>query len=190
MTLLDLIRDLHDKGKPVLDYDLFVCDNSALDMEDVVCMIPEYAVSEMLRSPGVPPQYIELGSAPRYLYAESDSDFRKLTKPQLASKLPKLFPRLLVGVFTDRTEGFFPRYTGKLWSEIPPVELRWFSQDDLLLPALDAAGCLTGAVYDNMVDLAEDATFYTVRSIYGSDFAWMGDIARDPLPEGLHLVTK
>lgn len=190
MTLLDLIRDLHAQGKPVLDYDLFVCDNSALDMEDVVCLEPEYAVSRMLSSPDIPPQYIELGDKPRYLYAESNSDFRKLARPQLLSAIPKRFPRLLVGVFTDRTEGFFSKYKGKLWKEIPPMELSWLSLDGFLLPALDAAGRLTGAVYDNELGIDEPASFYTVRSEYGSEFAWQGDLARDPLPEGLRVVGK
>lgn len=188
MTLLDLIRKLHEDGKLVLDYDLFVCDNSTMDIENVVDQTPGYECATPIFSPDIPPQYIELGDKPRFLYAESISDFRKLVNTTKA--LPKRFPRLLVGVFSDYGTGFFTRYKGRFWRDIPPVELFWMTQDDLLLPALDAAGCLTGAVYDNMVGLAEDATFYTARSEYGSEFAWMGDISRDPLPDGLHLVTK
>ena len=35
MTLLDMIRTLHTEGQPVLDYDLYVCDNSALTMDEL-----------------------------------------------------------------------------------------------------------------------------------------------------------
>lgn len=187
MTLLDLIRKLHSQGKPVLDYDLFVCDNSAMDMENVVDQTPGYECATPVFSPDIPPQYIELGDKPRFLYAESVSDFRKLVNT--TKTLPKLFPRLLVGVFSDQSAGFFPRYKGRSWHEIPPLELFWLSQDGLLLPALDAAGRLTGAVYDNEIGVGEAATFYTVQSECGSEFAWQGDITRDPLPDGLRIVT-
>lgn len=187
MTLLDLIRKLHEDGKPVLDYDLFVCDNSTMDMETVVDQTPGYECAAPIFSPDIPPQYIELGDNPRFLYAESISDFRKMVRSE--NTLPKRFPRLLVGVFSDYGTGFFTRYKGRFWREIPPLELSWISHDALLLPALDSSGFLTGAVYDNEIGLGESATFYTVRSEYGSDFAWVGNVS-DPLPEGLHFVRE
>lgn len=186
MTLLDLIRNLHADGKPVLDFDLFVCDSSAYDMEDVVRMERGYEIATGIDSPYIPPQYIELGDNPRYLYVRTFSEYSKLTAA--SGKFPARFPRLLVGIFSDRTEGFFTRYKGKNWREIPPIELLWLSHDFLSLLALDKDGNCTDFVYDNEIGADEPATFYTVRSEYGSDFAWLGDIARDPLPEGLCIV--
>lgn len=191
MTLLDLIRYLHAEGRPVLDYDLYICDNSALNMEDVVDQTPGYSAATVLLSPGLPPKYIELGGTPRYLRVESLADYRRLTHATgTANRLPKRFPRLLVALFSDQSDGigFLPRYRGKLWREIPPVELRCLMQDDLLTPVLDAEGKLTDLAYDNELAFMEPANYYFVRSEWGSDFAWQGDLARDPLPDGLTLV--
>lgn len=188
MTLLDLIRDLHAEGKPVVDYEIFICDNSSLDMEDVVRQDHGSEVSTPLLSPPIPPQYFELGEKPRFLYVETVKEYLRVTKAQ--HKIPKHFPYLLVGIFTDRTGGFLPRYRGKSWRDIPPVELFFLTQDGLVLPALDASGNLIGLVYDNEIGYDTPATFYTVRSIYGSEFAWQGDISRDTLPDGLQIVSE
>lgn len=188
MTLLELIRNLHLEGKPVLDYDLYISDNSALDMEDVVRREPGYESAEPMISPSIPPQYLELGEKPRFLYVESLSDYKNLTRA--ADRLPKRFPRLLVGVFTDRSGGFLPRYKGKNWKEIPPLEISMLTRDGLVLPALDAAGNLTGLIYDGETAIDTPATYYTLISPYGSEFAWQGDLTHSPLPEGLRLLSK
>lgn len=188
MTLLDLIRTLHAEGWPVLDYDLYICGNSALDMESVIDRTLGYAMATPILSPSIPPQYIDLGEKPRTCYVESLEEYRKLTHAK--EKLPKRFPRLLVAVFSDRTDGFFRRYLGKSWREIPPIEIEWANSDGLLLPLLDAKGIVTGFSYDGESGVGVGATFYHVQSVFGSDFGWQGVLSRDPLPEGLRIVDK
>lgn len=188
MTLLTLIRNLHENNMTVLDYDLYISDNSALDMEDVVDQTPGCVTAEAMISPAIPPQYIELGDKPRYLYVESLAEYLRLTHAK--ERIPKRFPHLLVAVFTDRSGGFLPRYKGKPWREIPPIELMWLTNDDMVLPVLDAAGTLIDLCYDNELALMEPATYYLARSEWGSEFAWQGDLAKDKLPTGLRLIEK
>ena len=188
MTLLDLIRTLHAEGQPVLAYDLYTCDNGALDMESVIDRTPGYVTAAQIISPMIPPQYIELGEKPRSLYVGSLEEYLRVTHTKAtAGNLPKRFPRLLVAIFTDRSEGFYQRYLGKSWRDIPPIEIEWANSDGLLLPLLDAKGIVTGFSYDGESGVDTGATYYTVRSDYGSDFGWQGDPSRDPLPEGLDL---
>jgi len=190
-SLLNLIRELHSQGQPVLDYDLYICDNSALPMEEVVDRTPGYVMAMPIFSPGIPPQYIDLGEKPRYLYVASAEEYPRLTHANKAKeKIPMRYPRLLVAVFTDRSDGFFRRYLGKSWREIPPIEIEWANSDGLLLPLLDAKGIVTGFSYDGESGVDTGATFYHVQSAFGSDFAWQGDLSRDPLPDGLTLVGK
>lgn len=188
MTLLDLIRSLHEQGNPVVDYDVFVAENSACEMEDIVDSNFGMVVFRPKLSLMMPPGYIELGDKPRYLYIEDLQQYLRVT--HATENIPKAFPRLLVGIFTDVTFGFLPRYGGKNWREIPPIEIQWQEQNDLLLPALDAAGNLCGIVYDGEIAIDAPATYYRVRTPYGSDFAWQGDLSRDPLPEGLRIVGE
>lgn len=191
MTLLDLIRKLHNGGLPVLGYDLYIADNSALDMEDVIDRTPGYAAAEVMISPNIPPQNIELGGTPCFLRVESQEEYLRLTHAkETAEKIPRRFPRLLVAVFSDRNDGFLMCYKGKLWRKIPPEELRWIMYDGLLVPVLDAQGRLTDLAYDNELAYMEPANYYFVRSEWGTDFAWQGDLVKDPLPEGLSLIQE
>ena len=187
MTLLDLIRTLHADGKPVVSYDLFICDNSM--------MLPEEAVSVgfddstvRIGSPYIPPQYIDLGDSPSYVYVEDAKTYKRLTN--MAGKVPLRYPRLLVVVFSDRSEGFYQRYLGKSWRDIPPMEIEWANSDGLLLPLLDASGIVTGFSYDGFSGVDTGATFYRVRSEWGTEFAWQGDLTRDHLPAGLRIVSE
>lgn len=188
MTLLDMIRSLHKEGQPVLDYDLYVCDNSALDMDELADQAREYNETTTMISPMIPPQYIELGDRPKYMYVETLEEYRSVT--HASEKIPKRFPRLLVAVFSDRHGGFLPRYKGKHWRDIPPMEICWLTQDELRLPVLDAEGYLIGTAYDGEFSFMEPATYYTVRSEWGNDFAWTGDLMKDPVPSGLRLLEK
>lgn len=188
MTLLDLIRTLHAEGKPTVDYDLFVCSNSALDMEELVDQSLEYNETFPMISPMIPPQYIELGDRSKYMYVKTLEEYLSVT--HASEKIPKRFPRLLVAVFSDRSGGFLPLYKGKHWRDIPPVEIFWLTQDDLLIPVLDAEGYLIDTAYDGEFSFMEPATYYTVRSEWGTDFAWTGDLSKDSIPAGLRLLEK
>ena len=186
-SLLNLIRKLHADGKPVLAYDLFVCDNSLMEAVEAVSVGFDDSTVR-LGDPYIPPQYIDLGDAPCYVYVEDAKIYKSLT--HLSGKVPSRYPRLLVVVFTDRSEGFFRRYLGKSWRDIPPIEIEWANGDGLLLPLLDASGIVTGFSYDGESGVGVGATYYRVRSEFGSDFAWQGDLSRDPLPDGLRIVGE
>ena len=188
MTLLEMIRTLHAGGQPVLDYDLYVCDNSALTMDELADRALEDNETTALISPMIPPQYIELGDRPKTLYVKTLEEYLAVTHAK--KNIPKRFPRLLAAVFTDRSGGFLPCYRGKNWRDIPPIEIFWLTRDGLLLPVLDAEGALIDTACDGEFSFMEPATYYTVRSEWGTDFAWTGDLARDPLPAGLRLLEK
>lgn len=188
MTLLDMIRTLHAVGQPVLDYDLYVCDNSALDMEELADYAREDNETTAMISPMIPPQYIELGDRPKTMYVKTLEEYLSVTHAK--KNIPKRFPRLLVAIFTDRSGGFLPRYKGKHWRDIPPVEIFWLTQDELLIPVLDAEGFLIDTAYDGEFSFMEPATYYLVRSEWGTDFAWTGDLTKDRIPAGLRLLEK
>ena len=70
------------------------------------------------------------------------------------------------------------------------MEIFWLTHDDLLLPVLDAEGTLIDTAFDGEFSFMEPATYYLVRSEWGTDFAWTGDLSKDPIPAGLRLLEK
>ena len=185
MTLLDLIRKLHSDGKPVAAYDLFVCDNALMGPEDAVS-VGDDDLSVRIADPYIPPQYLILGDFPSYVYVEDAKTYRNLT--HLKGKIPSRYPRLLVVLASDRNAGFFKRYKGKHWKDIPPLEVAWATSDNLVELLLDKDGYFIDMAYAGYEGIDTPASYYPVRSSYGSEFAWQGDLARDPLPEGLRVV--
>ena len=191
MTLLELIRNLHADGKPVVDYDFYVTYNSAMDIEDILKADPEFTTVVRMRTPYIPPANIELGDRVSYLYVSSISEYREAAPRDTPTLLQESsFPRLLVAIYSDRSNGFLQLYKGKSWTVIPPLEVEWLEQDELLLPVLDSNGNLEAISYDGYVGMDETASYYKVSSKYGSTFAWNGNIISDKLPDGLRLLTK
>lgn len=190
MTLLELIRNLHADGKPVVDYDFYVTYNSAMDIEDVINADPEFSTVVRMRTPYIPPANIELGDRVSYLYVPSLSEYRKAAPKDSPTMLKEnQFPRLLVAIYSDRSNGFLQLYKGKSWRDIPPLEVEWLEQDELFLPVLDADGNLEAISYDGYVGMDEAASYYKVATPYDSTFAWNGSITKK-LPDGLRLLTK
>lgn len=188
MTLLELIRELQEAGKPVVAYDLFVCDNYMMRPEEAVS-VGEYGDTTVrIADAFIPPLYLDLGDAPQYIYVEDAAAYQKLTR--LKDKLPARYPRLMVVMFYNWNTGFFKRYEGKNWREIPPIEVTWARTDSLMELLLDKDGNLVDIVYGGIVGIDTPATYYPVRTPYGSIFSWKGDITRDPLPEGLTMIEK
>lgn len=187
MTLLDLIRKLHSEGKPAVAYDLFICENSLMEPEEAVSVGDDDTTVRIV-DPFIPPQYLSLGDFPSYVYVEDAKTYRKLT--HLKEKIPNRYPRLLVALAADRNAGFYQRYKGKNWKDIPPIEVQWATEDNLVELLLDKDGNFREMAYAGYEGIDDAVTYYPVRSPSGAVFSWQGDITRDPLPEGLTLIAK
>lgn len=186
MTVLDLIRKLHAEGKPVVAYDLFIYDNFSMSTEDAVSASDE-DTTVRIADVYIPPQYLRIEDNPRYIYVEDSQTYKKLTR--LKERIPINYPRLLLPLLYDWDVNFFTRYIGKHWKDIPPVEVEWAKTTDYVELLLDKNGVFCKAAYDvNEVD-DSDVSFYPVRTPYGAEFSWMGDIIKDPLPDGLTLIS-
>jgi hypothetical protein len=137
MTLLDLIRKLHTEGKPAAAFDLFICENSLMEPEEAVSVGDDDTTVRIV-DPFIPPQYLSLGDFPCYVYVEDAKTYKKLTR--LKEKIPTRYPRLLVALAADRNSGFYKRYKGKHWKDIPPIEVQWATEDNLVELLLDKDG--------------------------------------------------
>ena len=181
MTLLDLIRKLHSDGVVVGSVSLFAVNDFVLDFEDAIRSAypndPSY----------IPPASLELGDDPKYIVCKNAAEYNKATTCRIVKAI---FPVLVVGLYPEKNQDFLNKYRGCMWSDIPPVELRWTeAYMENALPALDRNGRFLFFTY--MGETPDGpASYYTLRSDHGTEFAWQGDIMKDQIPAGLTLKNS
>ena len=187
MTLLDLINKLQKEKKIVARWEFFLRGDDFIDDEDLFCLRPGRMLSTHIDQAYLPPRMIELGDAPRYVWIGSKEEYEKLTGAQ---DVPggRRFPVLLIHVPLVLTaQGFVDRYFGKYWHEVSPTEWNYVEVGGYT-PFLDRFGMVINYLERGIPRSESCMNFYFVRSPYGNDFAWGGDLSKDKLPEGLSLV--
>ena len=187
MTLYDILQKLHRQGKPVLGYEFFVSGDVFLDDKQRFCVKPGRDISTRLDKATLPPRMIELGDSPCYVWVESADAYRKLTQDENISAAKK-FPRLLVFVSLQmEPKEFLHRYFGCMWNDVPPMEWN-FVEAGQYTPYLDKLGCVIDFLENGMPRSPQHMDYYKVRSEYGNEFAWAGDLSKDRLPKGLTVI--
>lgn len=189
MTLLDLINKLMKEGKAVRRCEFFLRGDDYIDDEDLFCLKPGQDMSTHVDRAYLPPRMIELGDDPDYRWMENMAAYKKLTG---AKEIPdyKKFPILLIHVPLDmKPTEFLDRYFGRKWNEVSPLEWSYVGGGGYT-PYLDRIGCVVSFLEHGTPRSESRMNFYMVRSVYGTDFAWGGDIAKDKLPEGLSIINS
>lgn len=187
MTLYDLLYKLQKQGKTVLGYEFFVSGNIFLGDEDRFCVKPGRDISTRLDKAALPPRMIDLGDSPYYVWVETKAAYKKLTQDESISEAKK-FPRLLVFVSLQmEPQEFLNRYFGCMWDAVPPMEWN-FVEAGQYTPYLDKLGCVIDFLEGGIPRSAKHTDYYMVRSKYGNEFAWGGDLTKDKLPDGLTVI--
>lgn len=183
MTVLDLIRRIKARGKDVRAFDLYVTCGS--DVEGCIHEAEEYhdGFTVPFYNCVIPPECIEIGDKPEYLFVETQKEFidMKLTK-----RVPTAFPRLFVVIQRDASYKLTINWKGHMWSDIPEMELQYVPSEGGLVPELDIDGRFTMVRDDVGFMTGQPKPCYYLKDDRGYIWAWLGDILKDKIPDGLH----
>lgn len=185
MTVQDIIRKLHNDGKKVIAYDLFIVDDLDIDNAIYYAEVPEEYASLPVYDCEIPPAYVELGGVYDYIYFATKEDY---IKAKVGKRVPSAFPRLCIAIGRNTKSRLTKDWKGHMWSEIPPIELAWAGSNGGEIPEVDIEGRFTRLRQpDILISLEFDKPFYYVKDDNGNDWAWLGNPMKDKVPDGLHL---
>ncbi len=180
MTILELIRKLHEEGTVVLDYEIYTT-NDVIGIEDAIY---RWNVNpSVLRdaSQNVYPGSFDLGETPEYLVCRDADEYEEYTGVELRKAM---YPRLLVCVSKETMVEFSKRWKGHHWSEIPPVEVYWTQVSFChAIPLLSGDGVFIG--YENTFPGDRKGSYYLLKDKHGYHVAWAGNLIKDRLPDDM-----
>lgn len=182
MTVLDLIRRYKARGKDVPVFDLYVTCGS--DIEGCIYEAEEYndGFTIPFYNCQIPPEHIELGDHPEYLYIETKQEF---IDRSLSKRVPNYFPRLFVSIQRDASYKLMKTWKGHMWSDIPEIELRYVPSDGGMIPEIDVDGRFTMVRDDVGFITGRPKPCYYLKDDRGFIWAWLGDVFKDKIPDGL-----
>lgn len=182
MTVLDLIRRLKAKGKEVRAFDLYITCGSDIDgciaeeTNDDWYTIPYFNCE-------IPPECIVIDDHPDYLYVETQQEFIDM---KLSKRVPLTFPRLFVSILREASYKLNKNWKGHMWSDIPEIELEYVPSDGGMIPEIDVEGRFTMVRDDTGFITGKPKPCYYLKDDRGFTWAWLGDVFKDKIPEGLH----